>query len=235
MLAFGQGDYERAATALAGAIDFYTQLGDVRHVATASVPLGVIQATGGTNGGEQLLAGAAETFRKLDDRWGLAFALLSLGGALLLHHRYVEAIPHLEEGVQLARAVKADIFLSNALINLGWVHHRLGDLESARGRLSESVQHAAALDNRQSLARALDALAAVADTAGDPELGAAMLGAGEGVRRSIGAGVWMTDRASHDETAARLRAALGDHAYRAAIDRGRDLTVSQILEMTSAG
>jgi tetratricopeptide (TPR) repeat protein len=110
------------------------------------------------------------------------------GGALLLHHRYVEAIPHLEEGVQLTRAVKADVFLSNALINLGWVHHRLGDLESARRRLRESVQHAAALDNRESLARALDALAAVADTAGDPELGATMLGAGEGVRHSIGAG-----------------------------------------------
>ena len=76
--------------------------------------------------------------------------------------------------------MKADIFLSNALINLGWVHHRLGDLESARRRLRESVQHAAALDNRESLARALDALAAVADTAGDPDLGAAMLGAGEG-------------------------------------------------------
>ena len=130
MLAFGQGDYEKAAPALAAAIDLYTELGDVRQVATASVPLGVIQAVGDTNGGENLLARAADTFRELDDQWGLAFALLSLGGALLLHHRYVDAIPPLEEGVQLARTVKADIFLSNALINLGWVHHRLGDLES---------------------------------------------------------------------------------------------------------
>ena len=195
----------------------------------------MIQAVGNANGGEDLLAGAAETFRELDDRWGLAFALLSIGGALLLHHRYVEAIPPLEEGVQLARAVKADIFLSNALINLAWVHHRLGDLESARRRLRESVHHAAALDNRESLARALDALAAVAETAGDPELGAAMLGAGEGVRRSIGAGVWMTDRASHNETAARLRTALGDHAYTAATDRGRGLSINQVLEITPAG
>ncbi len=235
MLAFGQGDYERAAPALTAAIEAYTQMGDARQVATASVPLGVIQAVGNANGGEDLLARAAETFRELDDRWGLAFALLSIGGALLLHHRYVEAIPPLEEGVQLARAVKADIFLSNALINLAWVHHRLGDLESAQRRLRESVHHAAALDNRESLARALDALAAVADTAGDPELGAAMLGAGESVRRSIGAGVWMTDRASHNETAARLRTALGDHAYTAATDRGRGLSINQVLEITPAG
>jgi tetratricopeptide (TPR) repeat protein len=235
MLAFGQGDYERAAPALTAAIDLYTELGDVRQVATASVPLGVIQAVEDANGGEDLLARAADRFREMDDRWGLAFALLSLGGALLLHHRYVDAIPYLEEGIQLARAVKAEVFLSNALINLGWVHHRLGDLESARKQLGEAVQHAAALDNRESLARALDALAAVADTAGDPELGAAMLGAGEGVRQSIGAVVWMTDRTSHDETAARLRTALGDDSYMAATDRGRGLTINQVLEITSAG
>jgi predicted ATPase len=234
MLAFGQGDYDRAAPALTMAVDLYSELGDVRHAATALVPLGVIQAVRDPAGGEDLLTRAADTFRELDDRWGLAFALLNLGGALLLHHRYVDAIPHLDEGIQLARTVKADVFLSNALINLGWVHHRLGDLESARRHLTESVHHAAALDNRESLGRALDALAAVADTAGDHELGATMIGAGEGVRRSIGAGIWMTDRASHDETAAKLRTALGDGAYAAAIGRGQGLTLEEILEMTSA-
>ena len=234
LLSFGQGDYERAAPALETAIDLYSQLGDVRHVATALVPLGLIQAVGDPNGGEDQLARAADMFRELDDGWGLAFASMNLGGALLLHHRYREAIPHLEESLQHARAVNAEVFLSNALINLGLAHLRLGDLESARARLRESVQHAAVPDNRESLARALDALAAVAETAGDPELGATMLGAGEGVRSSIGVGVWMTDRVSHDETAARLRARLGDPAYTAAIDRGRGLTLDEVLELTSA-
>jgi hypothetical protein len=44
----------------------------------------------------------------------------------------------------------------------------------------------------------------------------------------------MTDRASHDETAARLRARLGDTAYAAAIDRGRGLSVDQVVGLTSA-
>jgi predicted ATPase len=234
MLTFGQGDYERAEPALVTAINLYTQLGDAQQVATASVPLGVIQAVWNTNAGEDLLAGAADTFRELSDRSGLAFALLNLGGALLLHGRYAEAIPHLEESVRLASAMKADVFLSNALINLGMAHRLLGDLESAHTRLHEAVEHAIALDNRDSLARALDALAAVAVTAGDPQRGATMFGAAEGVRRSIGAGVWMTDRASHEETAARLRTRLGDAAYTAAIDHGRSLTVDQLRELTSA-
>jgi predicted ATPase len=234
LLSFGQGDYERAAPALETAIDLYSQLGDVRHVATALVPLGQIHAVGDPDGGEDQLAQAADTFRELDDEWGRAFASMNLGGALLLHHRYREAIPHLEESIPLARAVKAEVFLSNALINLGLAYLHLGDLESARARLRESVQHAAVPDNRESLARALDALAAVAETAGDPELGATMLGAGEGVRSSIGVGVWMTDRVSHDETAARLRTRLGDPDYTAAIDRGRGLTLDELLELTSA-
>jgi hypothetical protein len=153
---------------------------------------------------------------------------------LLLHHRYADAIPHLEECIPLARAVKAEVFLSNALINLGWVHHWLGDVEAARARLREAVMHAAAPDNRESLGRALEALAAVAVTADDPDLAATLFGAAEGARRSIGAGVWMTDRASHDQTAAQLRTWLGDMAYAAAIDRGRRLTVEQVLELTSA-
>ena len=233
MLAFGQGDYQRAAPALKTAIELYTQLGDVRHKATAMVPLGVIQAVWDPNGGEDLLAQAVNTFRQLDDQWGLAFASLNLGGALLQHHRYADAIPHLEESLQHARAVKAEVFLSNALINLGWVHHWLGNVEAARARLREAVKHAAVPDNRESLGRALEALAAVSITAGDPELAATLFGAADGVRRSIGAGVWMTDRASHDQTAAELQTKLGDTAYAAAIDRGRSLTLQAAVQLTS--
>ena len=45
----------------------------------------------------------------------------------------------------------------------------------------------------------------------------------------------MTDRASHDQTVAQLRTQLGDTAYAEATDRGRSLTVDQMLELTSAG
>ena len=88
-------------------------------------------------------------------------------------------------------------------------------------------------DNKESLGRALEALAAVAVAAGDPESAGTLFGAADGVRRAIGAGVWVTGRADHDETAAQLRTQLGETAYAAALDRGRNLTVDQVLKLTS--
>jgi hypothetical protein len=46
-----RGADRRAAPALETAIDLYNELGDVRHKATAMVPLGVIQAVSDPNGG----------------------------------------------------------------------------------------------------------------------------------------------------------------------------------------
>jgi hypothetical protein len=45
----------------------------------------------------------------------------------------------------------------------------------------------------------------------------------------------MTDRGSHEQTEAQLRTQLGDTAYTAAADSGRNLTVDQVLELISAG
>jgi predicted ATPase len=234
MLAFGRGDYERAVPSLQQAMDHYDELGDGRGVATASVPLGVIDAVRHPDRGVDLLERSVSQFRALEDAWNLSFALLSLGGALRLHDRDAEAVAPLQESVELARGVTADVFLSHALINLGWVHLRLGDINSARRRLNESLEHAVAIDSREGLARALDALAAVAGEAGNPEHGAALFGAAEGARRSIGADVFATDRTSHDETAERLHSRLGEPGYRTATDRGRTLSLEEVLKTASA-
>lgn len=55
---------------------------------------------------------------------------------------------------------------------------------------------------------------------GEGRKGAVLFGAAEGVRGSIGIGVWLTDVATHEETAAALRADLGGDAYEAAVDEG---------------
>ncbi len=188
MLAFGQGEYERATPALATAIDLYTQLGDAQHAATASVPLGVIQALGDPDGGEDLLESAADTFRNLDDQWGLAFASLNLGGALLLHDRYADAIPHLEETIHLCPRGEGRRFPEQCP-HQSWAGFTIGSATSNL-RVGGCASRSSTLRCRTT-GRVLPVPSTrwppLSLTAGDPEHGATLLGAAEGVRRSIGA------------------------------------------------
>ena len=233
MMAFEGGDYDRASTVLQPAFDRYVERGDERGMATASVALGVIAALQHPGEGEDVLRQAVDRFRQLEDRWGLAFGLLALGTILLHANREVDAMAPLEEGAQIARQGGEGILLSNALIALGWAYLGRGDVTAAGQRLGESLDGAVALANRETIARALDALAALAEQTGDASHGATLFGAADGVRRSVGAGVWLIDRTSHDETAKRLHARLGDSAYQRLADRGATLALDEILKIAS--
>ncbi len=233
MMVFELGDYDRAATVLRPPYDRYVERGDERGVAYASVPLGVIAAIQQPGAGEDMLRQAVDAFRRLNDRWGLAFALLALGSVLLHRHREVDAIAPLEEGEHIVREGEEEILLSNALIALAWAHLGQGDIEAAGEPLDESLRRAAALHNRETFARALDANAAMAEQAGDASRGATLFGAADGMRRSIGAEVWVIDRDNHDETSKRLRARLGESAYQRLADRGATLALDEILELAS--
>jgi len=233
MMLFELGDYDRAATILRPPYDRYVDRGDERGVATASVPLGVIAGFRDPGTGEDMLRQAVEVFRRLGDRWGLAFALLAFGSVLLHRHHEVDAIAPLEEGEHIAREGDDDVLLSNALIALGWAHLGQGDIAAATEPLDESLKRSAAFHNRETLARALDANAAMAEQAGDASRGATLFGAADGMRRSIGAEVWVIDRQNHDETSKRLRSRLGEDAYRRLADRGATLALEEILELAS--
>lgn len=214
MLAFGHGDYHTAEPALGTAVALHEQLGDRHGAATASVALGLIIAATAPDAGEAMLRTATASFRDLRDPWGLAFALLSLGGALVLRERFAEAEPLLTESVAVARSADAAVFTSNALINLGGARMKLGKIRAAATALREALELAAATDERESIARALDALAAVAVTSADPDRGALLVGAAERVRSSIGARVWVADQASLKETLAPLTTSLAPACWR---------------------
>ena len=206
MLSFGQDDHDRALPALRTAVELHRALGDRRSAALAAVPLGQLLAEADPTAGEAMLAAAVADFRQLNDRWGLAFALLFLGGALLLRDKPEEAVPVLEESVAVAQTGPTEIVLDNALVNLGLAHIARGNLDEADRVLQEALKQGRALDSRETTARALDGLAAVTVARGDIERAARLTGAAEGIRRSVGAAVFPTDQT----TCARTRSALAD-------------------------
>jgi predicted ATPase len=233
MMAFGRGDYDRAAAALQPAYDWFVEHGDEHGAATASVPLGVITAARGRGGGEDALHRAVDAFRRLEDRWGLLFSLLALGSVLVAAHHERAAIAPLDEGARIARQIRDDVLLSNALISLGQANLGRGEVSAAGRQLSEALERAVTFGSRETIARALDALAALAEQTGDANRGATLFGAAAGLRGALGADVWGIDRTSHDETAQRLRSRLGDGPYDQLVGRGAALALDEVVEVAS--
>jgi hypothetical protein len=178
-----------------------------------------------------MLNQAVESFRRLDDRWGLAFALVALGTTLLILRREGDAIPSLEEGADIARAGREDMLLSNALVGLGRAHMARHEITAAKASLDESLQLAVGLANRETIARALDAFAAMAEQADDASQGATLLGAADAVRHSVGADVWKIDRASHADTVKRLQTRLGADMYSRLASEGAALALDDAVDI----
>jgi predicted ATPase len=230
ILAFGNGDYPRAAKALTIARGRYEELGDVRGSALTWLCLGVTMRIAGDMGGETLLRRAVNTLKEAGDDWALAFALFGLGRVILMDGRAVEATPLLEESVRRAIDAGSQTLLAIALVNLAWARMALPDIEGAREAAVRSFEEARAMDNRDSTARAVEALAAIALTEGDAEDAAVLFGAAEAIRRSIGGVVWVPDRLMHVATETTLRDRLGDELYEARYRRGAELPVAEAVK-----
>jgi hypothetical protein len=109
----------------------------------------------------------------------------------------------------------------------------VGDLEGAGVLLRESLGLLARVGMREVMVGAVEALATVSAQAGNPERGAVLFGAAEGVRSSVGALVWAPERSSHDRTEASLRRALGAKGFEARFTEGAALSIPEVLELAS--
>jgi predicted ATPase/tetratricopeptide (TPR) repeat protein len=77
---------------------------------------------------------AAATFRALDDPWGLSAVLYHLGWGLRQFGRYAEAVPVLEEAIEVSSRGGIQNTELWALADLGVALVNLGDLDTAKAR-----------------------------------------------------------------------------------------------------
>lgn len=231
MLAFGHGNYPLAGEALAKAREAYEQLGYIRGAALTWISLGVVDAVAGKPEGEQLLWRAVNMLREMSDDWAAAFALFGSARVLLIEGKFSEAVPLLSESSERAQRAGSRTLLSFALVNLGWARMGIGDLAGAKRAMLRSLQEASSMDARESIARAIEAVAAAAMNEAEGEKAAILFGAAEAVRRSIGAVIWVPDRPTHAIVETTLRGQLGDEQYQRSFDMGAAMTVSAAAEL----
>jgi len=231
ILSFGLGDLDCAQAALEDDID----TGQAEQLASSRMALaivGVIKALGGDlAAGEAMVRQSVATSLATGDTWGVAFGRYTLGRVLLVSGRATEAISVLEASVDGVGRAGDNVLSGLAMLVLGWAYLEVGDLAAAERNLLASLDIVRAFGNRDGIARALEALAALATASGDAHLGARLFGAARASRASVGVTVWVPDHQSHDRTERALLQILGADAFAQHMREGAALDIDQVSNL----
>jgi hypothetical protein len=119
--------------------------------------------------------------------------------------------------------------LSDAQAGLGAVNVLTGDLVRAAALYRESLDRAQEQGMTVLVGSALFGLAAIASAAGQPESGAHLLGAAEGITAPLGVPLFPRDSPVRDHALAALTTALGEERLAAAREAGRALTMEAAI------
>lgn len=117
--------------------------------------------------------------------------------------------------------------------NQGYLAHNQGDEESAAAFLAESLVLARETAQQSTIAWCLTGLGWVAMAQGRAERAALLLGAAKASFDATGSRTLPLDQAEFDSSASAARAQLGEHAFAAAWEAGRVLTLDQAIAYAS--
>ena len=149
---------------------------------------------------------------------------LSSGDAKAAERLFAEGLDHRRRSGSVER-------IGLALLNLGQAQLRLGESKAARASFIEAYDLFSRVGFRARMAHALQALAAVDATEGNPEEAARQLGRARAELADLG---WSDDDSTLPlEVEARLRRTLGDHAFDAGIRERRGRTHSHVRRTPS--
>ena len=170
---------------------------------------------------------ALAMFRELGDVEGAAWSLISLGTVARYQGEAERAAALLAE----SRALSEGIGFREGI---AWCCEQLGLLAAVDGDpaaitlLRRSLELHGELRDRWRMSSVLEDLAAIALVLGRAPAAARLLGAAEALREVIGTVIAPCERPQHLQTAAGVRAALGEEAFAAARQRGLLATMDEL-------
>jgi predicted ATPase/DNA-binding XRE family transcriptional regulator len=225
VLAWGEGDNDRAEAALEEGERLARESGEPEVLARALLARGYVA----TNRGERERAEAAvaesgRLYRDLGDPWGAGLALMGGVHVALAEGDPARAELLLAEAEALLRAAGAPWGLGAALGMRALLALLRGDAAAAVPLLRESIGLSRALSDTPSLGVELANLAGALAVLGRGERAARLFGAAEALRERAGLGIRFTPwHELHDRHLAALRARLDADTLAAAWAEGRAL------------
>ena len=139
---FNQGRYEEEKPLLQESIEISRRINQPRNLAGALGNLGTIFLKEKNYAGAlELFLQGLETHRNTGYRYGIAIALDNVGTAHFHLGNEGEALFYLKQSIREAQDIKADFIALDALVWVGGIHARRGELEKAVGMWEMIRQH----------------------------------------------------------------------------------------------
>ena len=230
LLAWVQGDYPVAHTALEEAVALFRQLGDRVALAHALRFLSSnCESEGDLVRARTLVEESLSLFRGESDPMGTAITLARLGITAVNQRDHLVAGKALEESITLARQIGDQWVLALALRHRGIEALRQHDTEAAVAALTEGLVVVRDQGDRFLSAQSLETLAEVYADAGDHGRAARLFGALEALREALSISVIYS--ADYTEGVAATRTATGAAAFAAAWASGRELTLDAAIAL----
>jgi predicted ATPase/DNA-binding SARP family transcriptional activator len=229
-LATRQGDYRRAATLFEQSLALSEELGDAAGTARSLLSIGTVAAEQGEQERAiELSERAAELYSESGDKRGHALAISNLGGIALERGEYAKAAELSEQAYGLFETLEDSEGMAFALVNQGFAALSEGRHDRALELLRQALRRLAELEFRDVIGYCFEGLAAVLALTGCAKEASKLLGAAEALRESLGVGLAPAEQATHDQTVAAVREALGEEPFSAAWRQGRELALDEAI------
>jgi predicted ATPase/DNA-binding CsgD family transcriptional regulator len=232
-LATVQGDLDAATSQLEAAHDLARELGDRMTQARAIKRLGAVAMHRGDHKrAEELLLDALARLESLDkENASVAHVLIALALNGYLGGDFAAAARHAEQIVAICRPRGDRYLLAHGLNVLARIEFALGRYEPATAYAREALTLRRDLPDAMTLIFSLDLLTEITAAAGDYERAATLIGAARDRWQTFATSVrqWKVLAEPRHEWEIRTREALGDAAFAAAVQRGMQFTIDDIM------
>jgi tetratricopeptide (TPR) repeat protein len=220
------GDSATARRLATERLAIYRQLGDRPGVASALT--GLVWLEGDPLAARALAEESLSIVRELDDRHGIAQSLYLLGHLAREAGNHEEARAHWRECQSLDEEV--GVKGGRVLFALGELALQSGDYAPARRFITRFVAERREIGDRWNVAQGVLHLGALAQSEGEVERAARLIGASFALRDSLALQLSSEERAIYERMRSALREALDEPAVAAAWEAGRAMTYTQAVE-----
>ncbi len=227
-----RGEWAASRARFEQALAVAREIGDQQRTAIALSNLGNISLNeGDLDAAHPLYREALGIYEQLGARVNQAVALENLGLVELARGEREQAIAFFERGLACAEAGQATHEAASVSIPLARARLAAGELDRPRELLIAALVTLQELGDPHKSAECMEAFANVAVTEERPGDAAALLGAADALRRSIGAVRHGDQHDWYEATVERVEAALGEEAYASGTARGRLLPVEEAVAL----